>query len=326
MKTTREQVLRILKEKSPAAVSGEQIASELDLSRAAVWKAIQNLRSGGFQITSKPSLGYTLTEGSYRLSEEDISLNLSPSWKDRVSLKVLETVDSTNQEAKRLLADGAGDLAVVLSSHQTKGKGRLGRTFYSPPGTGLYLSVIVKRELDMSDAILVTSAAAVAVRETLSVYTDRDIGIKWVNDLYIEGKKVSGILTEGTSSFESGKMESMIIGIGINLFPPEEGFPEEIRNIATALFESPTPQVNTIAASLIEHVAAILEQLHDRSVMNRYRNYSIVLDRTVSVTQGSLSYTATVTAINDDGSLTVTDDQGEKRLLNSGEISLRVAE
>jgi len=89
MKTTREQVLRILKEKSPAAVSGEQIASELDLSRAAVWKAIQNLRSGGFQITSKPSLGYTLTEGSYRLSEEDISLNLSPSWKDRVSLKVL---------------------------------------------------------------------------------------------------------------------------------------------------------------------------------------------------------------------------------------------
>ena len=326
MKTTREQVLRILKEKSPAAVSGEQIASELDLSRAAVWKAIRSLRSGGFQITSKPSLGYTLTEGSYRLSEEDISLNLSPSWKDRVSLKVLETVDSTNQEAKRLLADGAGDLAVVLSSHQTKGKGRLGRTFYSPPGTGLYLSVIVKRELDMSDAILVTSAAAVAVRETLSVYTDRDIGIKWVNDLYIEGKKVSGILTEGTSSFESGKMESMIIGIGINLFPPEEGFPEEIRNIATALFESPTPQVNTIAASLIEHVAAILEQLHDRSVMNRYRNYSIVLDRTVSVTQGSLSYTATVTAINDDGSLTVTDDQGEKRVLNSGEISLRVAE
>jgi len=326
MKTTREQVLRILKEKSPAAVSGEQIASELDLSRAAVWKAIRSLRSGGFQITSKPSLGYTLTEGSYRLSEEDISLNLSPSWKDRVSLKVLETVDSTNQEAKRLLADGAGDLAVVLSSHQTKGKGRLGRTFYSPPGTGLYLSVIVKRELDMSDAILVTSAAAVAVRETLSVYTDRDIGIKWVNDLYIEGKKVSGILTEGTSSFESGKMESMIIGIGINLFPPEEGFPEEIRNIATALFESPTPQVNTIAASLIEHVAAILEQLHDRSVMDRYRNHSIVLDRTVSVTQGSLSYTATVTAINDDGSLTVTDDQGEKRLLNSGEISLRVAE
>jgi len=326
MKTTREQVLRILKEKSPAAVSGEQIASELDLSRAAVWKAIRSLRSGGFQITSKPSLGYTLTEGSYRLSEEDISLNLSPSWKDRVSLKVLETVDSTNQEAKRLLADGAGDLAVVLSSHQTKGKGRLGRTFYSPPGTGLYLSVIVKRELDMSDAILVTSAAAVAVRETLSVYTDRDIGIKWVNDLYIEGKKVSGILTEGTSSFESGKMESMIIGIGINLFPPEEGFPEEIRNIATALFESPTPQVNTIAASLIEHVAAILEQLHDRSVMDRYRNHSIVLDRTVSVTQGSLSYTATVTAINNDGSLTVTDDQGEKRLLNSGEISLRVAE
>ncbi len=326
MKTTREQVLRILKEKSPAAVSGEQIASELDLSRAAVWKAIQNLRSGGFQITSKPSLGYTLTEGSYRLSEEDISLNLSPPWKDRVSLKVLDTVDSTNQEAKRLLTDGAGDLAVVLSSHQTHGKGRLGRTFYSPPGTGLYLSVIVKRELDMSDAILVTSAAAVAVRETLSAYTDRDIGIKWVNDLYIEGKKVSGILTEGTSSFESGKMESMIIGIGINLFPPQAGFPEEIRDIATTLFESPTPQVNTLAASLIEHVAAILEQLHDRSVMDRYRNHSIVLDRTVSVTQGSLSYTATVTAINDDGSLSVTDNQSEKHVLNSGEISLRVAE
>ena len=326
MKTTREQVLRILKEKSPAAVSGEQIAMELSLSRAAVWKAIRSLREGGFQITSKPSRGYTLTEESYRLSVEDISLNLCPPWKDRVSLKVLETVDSTNQEAKRMLADGAGDLAVVLSSHQTHGKGRLGRIFYSPPGTGLYLSVIVRRELDMSDAILVTSAAAVAVRETLSAYTDRDIGIKWVNDLYIEGKKVCGILTEGTSSFESGKMESMIIGIGINLFPPEEGFPEEIRDIATTLFESPTPQVNTLAASLIEHVAAILDKLHDRSVMDRYRNHSIVLDRNVSVIQGSLSYTATVTAINDDGSLTVIDDQGEKRILNSGEISLRVAE
>lgn len=326
MKTTREQVLRKLKEKSPAAVSGEQIASDLGLSRAAVWKAIQNLRSGGFRITSKPSQGYTLTEESYRLSEENLSLNLSPSWKDRVSLKVLETVDSTNQEAKRLLADGAGDLTVVLASHQTHGKGRLGRTFHSPPGSGLYLSLIMKRELDMNDAILVTSAAAVAVRETLSAYTDQDIGIKWVNDLYIAGKKVAGILTEGTSSFESGKMESMIIGIGINLFPPQEGFPEEIRDIATTLFAEPTSQVNTLAASLIDHIVDILEKLHDRSVMERYREYSIVLDRKVTVSRGNTTYNATVKAINDDGSLTVLDEDGTEQHLNSGEISLRVAE
>ncbi|MBN2859066.1 MAG: biotin--[acetyl-CoA-carboxylase] ligase [Sphaerochaetaceae bacterium] len=318
--------MKILKDTSPLAISGEQIATELGMSRAAVWKAINTLRHGGFQITSKPSQGYTLIQKSCRLSAEDISLSLSPPWRERISLNVLETVDSTNQEAKRLLADGAGDLTVILSSWQTHGKGRLGRTFHSPSGSGLYMSLIVRRELDMTDAILVTSAVAVAAQETFSTFSERKIGIKWVNDLYIEGKKVAGILTEGTSSFESGKMESLIIGIGVNLYPPQGGFPEEIRDTATTLFEEPTPQVNTLAASLIERIAAIVEHLHDRSVMQRYRNHSIVLGRIVTVSQGNTTYSAMVDSINDDGSLSVTDNQREKRVLNSGEISLRVAE
>ncbi len=321
--TTKEQVLKILKESHPEHISGQQIASGLGLSRAAVWKAIDALREGGFQIISKRSQGYTLKQDSYRLSAEDISINLSPEILDRISVKVYPTIDSTNQEAKRLLSDGAKDLTVIISSHQSAGKGRLGRTFHSPDRSGLYLSVIVTRELDMSDAILVTSAAAVAVREALASVCSRKVGIKWVNDLYIGEKKVCGILTEGVSGFESGKMESMIIGVGINLFPPEGGFPEEIASIATTLFEEETPQVNPLAARVITSLVHVLDDLHDPSIMDRYREHSLVLDRHVKVLQGNTAYTGTVKSINDDGTLNVVDDQGSEHLLSSGEISLR---
>ncbi len=321
--TTKERVLKILKENHPEAISGEQIATGLGISRAAVWKAIDALRSGGFTINSKRSLGYTLESESTMLSSEDISLILSEDIQQRIHLKVYPTVDSTNQEAKRLLTEGAQDLTIILSSHQSAGKGRLGRTFHSPSHSGLYMSLIVTRELEMSDAILVTSATAVAARRAVEEISGKDIGIKWVNDLYVGDKKVAGILTEGVSSFESGKMESMIIGIGINLFPPEGGFPEEIANIATTLFEEETPLVNPLAAKLISNLINVLDDLHDPAIMADYREHSIVLGRKVKVIQGTSTYTGTVKQIHNNGSLSVTDEEGTEHILNSGEISLR---
>ena len=320
---SKEAILQQLRDNTDHYLSGEDLAQQLHISRAAIWRAIDALRAQGCQIESKSHEGYRLVKEINHLHEESILSMLDEKSREKVHVKVFHTIDSTNQEAKRLLALDCPTDTVVIARSQTSGRGRLGRSFFSPDSSGLYLSYIVKNSLPIEDALLVTSATAVALTRAIKEQFNLSVQIKWVNDLYKDGKKVAGILTEGTSDFESGNIKSMVIGLGVNIFRPKEGFPEELKDIATSLLDSEQEVMNAFAAKIITHLISVLSNLKDSSIMSEYREHSLVLGSTVSVITNNLTYKAQVLRIEDNGALTVEDEQGIEHLLNSGEISIR---
>ena len=320
---SKEAVLQQLREHRGNYISGENLAGQLDISRAAIWKAVDTLRTQGYQIESKSHEGYRLVKETNELYSDSILSLLDRRERERITLKVFDTIDSTNSEAKRLLAAGCKTDTVVIARSQSEGRGRLGRSFFSPDRSGLYLSYIIREPLELQKALLVTSAAAVAVTRAVERSFPIPVQIKWVNDIYKDGKKIAGILTEGTSNFENGRMESIIVGVGINLFPPQGGFPDQLKEIASSLFEHEREVMNDFAARLISELSAVLTNLDDPSIMREYREHSFVLDTDVSVITGNQSYDAHVTDIDNDGSLIVKDEKGKIHRLNSGEISIR---
>ncbi len=320
---SKEAILQQLRENDGHYLSGEEIAQQLQISRAAVWRAIEALRTQGCLIESKSHEGYRLVKEINQLHSESILSMLEENVREMVSVKVFDTIDSTNQEAKRLLATGCKSNTVIIAREQHSGRGRLGRTFFSPDRSGLYLSYIVNDPLLLEDALLVTSATSVALTRAIDELFDIPVQIKWVNDLYKDGKKIAGILTEGTSNFESGRMESIIIGLGINVFPPKGGFPEQLEDIATSLFEEEQEVMNAFAAKIISHLMNVLQNLRDPSIMEEYRSRSLVIDSDVWVISMRSTYKAHVVNIEDNGALLVRDEKGEQHLLNSGEISIR---
>jgi len=320
---SKEAILQQLREHKGRYVSGEYLAQRLHISRAAIWKAIDALRNQGYYIESKSHEGYSLIRETNQLHEESILSLLDEQIRSRVSIKVFNSIDSTNLEAKRQLASGCSSNTIIISRSQQCGRGRLGRSFYSPDQSGLYLSYIIKEALPLNQALLITSAAAVSVTRTIEKLFTIPVQIKWVNDIYKDGKKIAGILTEGTSDFESRRMESVIIGIGINLFPPEGGFPEELKDIATTLFDEERDVMNIFASQLITELSSVIKNLQDKSIMKEYREHSFVLDSDVSVISAHHSFKAHVVGIEDDGALVVKDQKGDFHRLTSGEISIR---
>ena len=259
----KNHVLRLLEENSGESISGAQAAAALSVSRAAVWKAIEELRREGYRISAVTNRGYCLAEGSDVLSPQGIGAHL----RHRQLIPLLRTyssLESTNLTAKQLAVAGAPHGTAVAASAQTAGRGRLGRSFFSPKDAGVYLSVILRPQpfdgaapisglRSTEDAMLMTTAASVAAARAIEAVSGRQVQIKWVNDLYLDGKKICGILTEGVTSFESGTIESIVIGIGINCFPPEGGLPEEIRRTAGCLFPEGPGRPHGSAAQDADH-------------------------------------------------------------------------
>ncbi len=240
-----------------------------------------------------------------------------------------ETIDSTNIEAKRLVKDNAvpSHGVVLLAESQTAGRGRLGRSFYSPKSSGIYTSIIFdSKELKKgaSTSLAVTVAAAIAVRRALEE-VGVEAKIKWVNDLFVENKKVCGILTEGI--FATGQsqlatgVETYVIGIGINVFDAEDGFPQELKHIAGALNKA--IDRNILVAKLLNNLLSVLAE-EDTSVIDEYRKYSLVLNKEVTVIKPSETYLAVVREITDEAHLVVELKDGKREELLSGEVSLRL--
>ena len=195
-------------------ISGQYLAEKLGVSRNAVWKAINSLKNDGYKITSSTNKGYCLSESCDILSQSTIERLCG----ENTDIKIFESLDSTNNEAKRETANGKTDKPLlIISEEQTLGRGRNGRNFYSPKGTGLYFSLVTSPKSDLTSAVGITSYAAVCVVEAIKELTGTDTKIKWVNDIYLDGKKLCGILTEAVSDFETGTVSNIIIGIGINL-------------------------------------------------------------------------------------------------------------
>ena len=245
-----------------------------------------------------------------RLSEKVIGNALSG-----VAVKVYSEIDSTNTEAKRLTAVGHKTPVLLLAESQTAGRGRMGRQFFSPENAGLYMSFMYCPETSFDDSVTVTSAAAVAVAKAIEELTDLKPQIKWVNDIYIGGKKVCGILTEAVT----GQKTHIIVGIGINI--TTEAFPDEIKAIASSLGKS--VDRNELAILIVKNLIRLIAELPDRTFIEDYRQRSLVLGKEVIFTSKDHQQTGRAVGIDRDGGLMVETSDGTV-VLNTGEISLKI--
>lgn len=333
--STRSTLLKILEKNKGGFMSGQDLADELDISRTAVWKAIKDLQSDGYNITATTNKGYSLSPGSDILSAEAIIQNHAD-IEDIKRIHIYKEVDSTNNEGRRLIMDGKPSGTVIFAEKQTSGKGRRGKTFSSPAGDSIYVSFILEPLLDVKDSLLITVAASVAVaRAVLKIGSEdgRPLNprIKWVNDVYLDNKKICGILTEAVSDVESGQIQSLVLGIGININISPDDFPENLRDIVGTVHISPGLR-NRFAALIINEISQIQQEINeyiskglDEPVfMDEYRQRSMILGQGIYVIRNDKTIEAEAIDIDRHGGLLVKYQTGETELLNTGEISIRL--
>lgn len=315
--TVKSEVLRLLESHRTEYISGEKIAESLGVSRAAVWKAIHALTDDGYNIEGISRKGYILKEESTLLSKEAIKLHSSNDY----PVHIYDTLDSTNRQAQKLAMDGAPHGTLVIAESQTEGRGRLGRTFFSPKGSGIYMSVIIKPTFDMSESVLITAATSVAVAKAIEEVCGVSSDIKWVNDIYIDGKKVCGILCQAITDFESGQIGNIIVGIGINC--TTEAFPEEIADIAGCIPGSFSR--NQLIAAVLDNLLSICDNIEDRTFIPYYRSHSMVIGKEINVIpRDEPPVPAKALDIDDNGGLIIEYEDGTRTVLTTGEVSIRI--
>ncbi len=322
--STKSKVLEILENNRGIAVSGGKLAMQLQLSRNAIWKVVKELQREGYDIEAIPNRGYRFGNGNDILSTAGIKPYLE---KESMAENILvySTLLSTSHTAKQLALEGAKHGTIIIANEQTGGRGRMGRSFFSPKDGGLYMSLILRPEISLDSSTLITSAAAVAVCRTLEKTTGVKAGIKWVNDIYCNGKKICGILTEAITDFESNSISAIVIGIGINVSTARGDFPKELEKKAESLIhvtERPLSR-NRIAGVLINEVLWILKELGSEELIQEYKSRSIVLGKEIEVLYNQQSRKAMVLDIDERGGLLVEYENQEKQVLTSGEISIR---
>ena len=316
--SVKESVLKILEENRERSISGEELAKHLSVSRAAIWKAIKSLRGEGYNISAVTNRGYQLTKDNDLISAEGIKIFLNPKYRENY-IRVYKTIDSTNQEAKKLLMDN--DIphgTILIAEEQTAGRGRFQRKFFSPSNKGIYMSVILRPNIELSKAIHITTSAAISVCRAIETLTKKRPKIKWVNDIFLDDKKICGILTEATGNFESGR-------VGVNFKTDSKDFPEDIKNIAGSIFggEKPTITRNQLVAEILNELFELCENLEDKSIMTEYRILSLVLGKEVSFLKNNKLNKGLAIDITDEGALVVKYENGEIEYLNSGEVSVK---
>ena len=319
--STRDDVLRMLMEEEKS-ISGERIARRLGICRNSVWKAIEQLRGDGYDIDAVTNRGYRLKSAPDRVAIPEIERWLNTSAIG-AKMEMHPTLDSTNTRAKALAAGGAPHGYLVIAESQSGGKGRMGRAFFSPPHTGVYITYVLRPDMLAERAVMITSMAAVAVARAIEALADVDVKIKWVNDLYINGRKVCGILCEAGMDFESGALEYAVLGIGVNV--AAISFPPEIAGIATSIENECGRPVSRsrLIAEISNQLEALYSQLETGEFMAESRARSNVIGHEVLVLRGNERYRATAVDIDERGSLVVRTPEGVRRL-NSGEVSLKL--
>ncbi len=320
---TKEQVLQLLEAQRGSYLSGEQIAQGLSVSRNAVWKAIRDLRAAGHRIEAATNRGYCIPEDADTLSLQGILPYLSPSLSPE-RIQVYRTLSSTNQTAKELALAGAPHGTAVIASAQTGGRGRYAREFVSPEG-GLYLSVILHPDrLQFQHITAVTAFATNAVCEAIETVSGRSPQIKWVNDLFLDGRKICGILTEAVTDIESGSLSWIVLGIGINVNTRTSDFPPALRKTAGSLYPENQPARGNrcrLAAEILNRTAA-QQAPPESEVMAAYRSRLMMLGQQITVHAQGSDYPATALDLDDAGHLIVRTADGSTQTLSSGEISI----
>lgn len=322
--TTKNKLLGLFEENKGIYFSGEEIAKKLCVSRAAVWKAVKSLRDEGYDIDAVTNKGYCLSVNTDILSVQGIQKYLKQEYKN-MDINVILVIGSTNDLVREKANEGYDEGYIAIANEQTKGRGRYGRKFFSPSGTGLYMSILLRpKNYSASEAVKVTMIAAVALCEAIEEVSDEKAEIKWVNDVFINGKKICGILTEASYGLESGVLDYAVVGVGINVYRPEGGFTEEIEQIAGAIFDTTRDDLkNHLSASFINNFMRYYLLQKDEFV-EEYRRRSFVVGKKVMVIMGDNKREALVKGVDKDCRLIVKYDDGEEECLSYGEISIKV--
>ena len=320
----KHEVLNILEQKIGTIVTGGQLANSLSVSRNAIWKAIHALKEDGIQVVSVPNVGYKLLDTNDTLSEHLISSKLSTSFVGR-HLAILPSVHSTNQYLKEIDSENIANGFVVIANEQTQGRGRRSREFVSMRDEGIYMSILLKINGKQRDIRLLTICVAVAVSKAIENVCKLNAEIKWVNDIYCNGKKICGILTEAILSVELQELDTVIIGAGINT----GNVPFEIKNFATSVREE-----NGMCGIRNELIAEVLNQFekayldyvkNDKldEIIEHYDSKLFIKGKKVIVATTENEYIATVLGVDNTGALIVEAKNKEVQHIATGEIKLK---
>ncbi|MDR0839938.1 MAG: biotin--[acetyl-CoA-carboxylase] ligase [Christensenellaceae bacterium] len=315
----RDRVLRILEGHRGESVSGEEIASVLKISRAAVWKAIDLLRADGHDIAAATNRGYMLTEQSDVLCRESVQAHLA----HELQLVLPKRVDSTTTLLWKMALENAPHGTVVLADKQEAGKGRYDRRFFSPEG-GLYLSILLRLPVTAAQSASLTIAACVGVCRAVERMCGVRCEIKWVNDVFLNDKKICGILTKAAVGMETALLECAVVGVGLNFIAPKGGYPPEIKDIAGSLYPYGGAPItrSRMAAALIDELWDALLHFDDPAIMQEYQSRSMVLGKSILVLRGDTQRRATALSVLPDGRLRVRYDEGGREDLFSGEVRI----
>ena len=320
----RDDVLALLRQQKGAPLSGEAVSRALGVSRAAVWKAMERLRQEGYLISSAPRKGYWLERSPDRLSAGELA---RPGRRVGRELVCLETVDSTNNDLKRRAVGEAPDGLVVVAEEQTGGRGRRGRSFASPAGKGLYLSALLRPSCTLEQLPALTAWSAVAVCDAVEALCGVRPGIKWPNDVILDGRKLCGILTELELEAETAALRHVVVGVGINLTQTAADFGPEVAPVAVSLAQAlgRAPRRAEMAAAVL----AALDELYaafpaERAAwLERYRADCLTLGRTVRLLRAGEEEEAFAEAVDDAFALVVRRADGSREAVSSGEVSVR---
>ncbi|MDF2838561.1 MAG: hypothetical protein K0S60_264 [Evtepia sp.] len=320
----KDQVLSVLEQNRGVYISGEALAKELSVSRNSVWKAIRQLQESGHTITAVPNRGYLLSQENNVLSPQSVGQYLTTG---PLNLEVYPELSSTNALLRKQAEEGAPEGTVVFAETQTAGKGRLGRSFHSPPGGGVYMSLLLRPRFTAQESLCITTCAAVAVCKAIEKHTGVESQIKWVNDVFCHGKKVCGISTEASLDLESGGLHYAILGIGINVFPGKETIPEDLNDVIGTVLSGPIPGLDLrsiLAAEVLNLFLAEYPNLTQKSYFDAYRARSLILGKPIYILRSGTRQEAVALDLEEDFRLRVQLPDGSTESLSSGEVSVRL--
>lgn len=324
--SVKKQVLATFEHNKGKYLSGAEIAQQLSVSRNAVWKAVKSLQEEGYNIEAVTNKGYCLAENTDILSPQSIGKYL-PAELAHYQIQVHKITTSTFNILRTLAQEGAPEGVVAVAEAQTAGKGRMSRSFFSPTGTGVYMGILLRPKLAATEALFITTSAAVAVAQAIETVSKHQAQIKWVNDIFVNNKKVCGILTEASFDLESQNLDYAILGIGINVKQPVGGFPPEIQDVATAILEEHEAN-NAVRSQLIAEVLKnfwyYYTSIAERKFLKEYQERSFLVGTDVWVLESDKQRQARVLSITDNCELQVqfADDNSIENLA-TGEVSIK---
>jgi BirA family biotin operon repressor/biotin-[acetyl-CoA-carboxylase] ligase len=319
------QILKALQDADEGGVSGAELSSQLGVSRAAVWSRIKDLRVLGYDIQASPHLGYRLLGSPDLLHADDLIARLGKTKVIGRDIRVFDQTASTNDVVEKLARDGVAEGVVVFAESQTKGRGRLGRAWISPPRKGLWFSVLLRPELRPNEATQLTVASAAALRRAIARETGLECEIKWPNDILVGGRKTAGILTELSAEVDRVKYVILGIGVDVNVNPGE--LPAELRKSATSLKAALGQPVSRpdLAVAILRELDVDYERIcagRFPAVADEWEEHCTTLGREVTIRTGDRLVRGRAESLGEDGALILRTEHGHLERIVGGDVTL----